>query len=86
LPRQIPSKLFDKLLTVFGTVLAALFERDDAPPNLPISRGHDRIDISGGSRARRCEQLNDSSADVVVIVGHDWQIGHRNSSISRPRT
>jgi len=64
--------------------IAALFEHDDAPPNLPISGGHDRIDISGGGGARRFEQLNDSSADVVVIFGHDWQIGHSKSSISCP--
>jgi hypothetical protein len=85
LPGQIPGKLLDKLLPVFGTVLPALFESNDASANLPIRCGHDRIDISGGSRAGRFEQLNNSSADVVLILGHDWQIGHRNSSISCPR-
>jgi hypothetical protein len=47
LARQIPGELFNKLLTVFGTVLPALFESDDASPNFPVCSGHDRIYISG---------------------------------------
>ena len=77
--------MFDNLLTVLGAVLPALFESHDSPPNFPVCGGHNRIDISGGSGARRFEQFYDSSADVVVVLGHVCQVGHCSSSIFSPR-
>jgi hypothetical protein len=62
-----------------------LLRFDDSPPNFPVGSGHNRIDITGGGRARRFEQFDDSGTDIVVIVWQDYLVGHRDSSILCPR-
>ena len=42
---------------------------------------HDRIDIPGGGRSGCFEQLDDSRADIFVVLRHGYQVGHRKSSV-----
>jgi ribonuclease J len=81
LPRQILGELVNQLVTVSSTLLSALFQKDNTPPNLPIGRRHDGIDVSSGGGPGRFEQLDDSRADIFVVLRHGHQVGHRKSSV-----
>jgi len=43
-----------------------------------LARSHDRIDILSSGGAGCFEQFNDSTADIVVVLGHDCEVGYRN--------
>ena len=67
---QIIRQLLNQLVAVIGADRASLLRFNDSPSNLPVHRGHDRIDIPGSSRAGGFEQFDDSGTDVVVILGN----------------
>jgi aspartate/glutamate racemase len=49
----------------------------DSLSNFPVGCRHQGIHVPDGSLARCFEQLDDSGADVVVIVRNDCHLRHR---------
>jgi hypothetical protein len=61
--------LLNQFVAVIGSDRASLLRFNDAPSNVPVHGGHDRIHIPSSSRAGGFEQFDDSGTDVVELSG-----------------
>ena len=60
-------KLGKNLFPIAGACLALLFEFHDAPPDLPVSGGHQCIDRARSRAAGGFEQLGDATEQAAIF-------------------
>ncbi len=78
-PGQIDGKTLDQGLPVSRSILSALLELDDAPADLPIGGGHQRVEAAGGGTTGGFQQGDD-------VAVHAAEIGGTWSDVRRHRT
>lgn len=57
--RQVLGELVYHLLAIVCSSLPALFDLNDAAPDLPVAGGHNDVHRTGRDTARRLKQLDD---------------------------